>query len=265
MKLSCSTFLFQNLPLGGALQKVRGLGFVRAELGIDANPRWGHFMPQTIHNEMEEAASMVETAVQESGVGISDINAHFDFTNSSVRGEFESVCAFARRLGAGVINVSATHPSEAIALNCLSDYVSVARDYSITLSMETLTNSLCRNLESALRILEQVRGLKFTIDTGYLISNGHSQECWEQLYPYIGLVHIRDAGNGRNNYQVPVGSGDLDIGMFLDDLLKIGYQGIMVVEYLGPDRQSRDPMDFEEETLKMRERLDSELADREAA
>lgn len=239
------------------------MGFTRAELGINYDPRWGHLMPHTIHEEMEEAVSRVDAAVRESGVRISDINAHFDFLNAGVRGQFESVCAFARRIGAGIINVSATHPSEAIALNCLGDYVSVARDYSVNLVLETMTHSLCNDLEGALRFLGQVRGLKFTMDTGYLISSGHPQKCWECLLPYVGLVHVRDAANGRNNYQVPVGAGDLDIGALLDSLTGIGYQGILVVEYLGPDRQSREHMDFEEETLKMREMLESALADRE--
>ncbi|MEY9853187.1 sugar phosphate isomerase/epimerase [Leifsonia sp. EB41] len=86
-----------------------------------------------------------------------------------------------------------------------------------------------------------------TLDTGHLlIGGGDPAEAWDRWGSRINHVHLKDvnrdrlraivgAGGGMvevwsGGTFVPLGDGDLDTTAFLDDLVKAGYAGWVVIE-----------------------------------
>ena len=261
MKVASSTFLFAGLPLADALKRVRSLGFTRAELSIHYKSAWGHLLPDMVHGEPEKALGTVKNAENESGVKIVAVAAHFDPLAQAERGQFEAVCALARGLEASLVSIVANQPSEWLAANTLKDHVSIARGNGLRLAVETFRPSVRPDPQSVMRLVEQVRDLKLTLDTGHLISNGHAQESWLPLFPHVGHVHVKDSGAGLDFVQMRVGEGVLDVGFLLSNLVKAGYRGELVVEYVGPREGREAAIDYEKESVRMKEVLESGLLD----
>jgi len=249
------------LPLPDALKRVAVLGFERAELSIHYKPAWGHIIPDTVQNEPENALAMVREAIDESGVRISAIATHFDPLSQSERGQFEAVCNLAGELGIPLVSVIANQPSEWIAANSMKDHVAMAGNRGISLAVEIHRPSVVTDPQSALRLIDQVRGLKLTLDTGHLLSNGYPKEEWLPLFPHVKHVHVKDSGGTVDLVQIRVGEGLLDVGFLLANLSAAGYQGELVVEYMGPRDGREAAMDYEKETVRMREVLESALLD----
>ena len=262
MRISCATFLFQGMPLEDALKRVRDLGFSFAELSINYDQKWGHLHTSDVLDDLSGAIKRCQLAVADSGVKLSSINVNFHSTAVNVRGQFESVCDLARATDVSVVSTVSNQASERLEVNRLKDFISVAATRTRVLSLETFSPSLCSNPEEAVHFMKSVPGLKVTLDTGHLLASGHVKESWLPLFPHLALVHLKDSGPDYEHYQVPVGSGLLDTGFVLDNLATAGYEGDLVVEYPGPRAFRQGAMDYERETVRLRELLEKELASR---
>ncbi len=95
--------------------------------------------------------------------------------------------------------------------------------------------------------MEQVPDLRISFDTGNFAYFG--QDAWEayqQLKPYICLVHAKDrkyagrdgeeplkAADGKLLYPSAVGSGAMPMKQILEDLKASGYDGCVLIEHFG--------------------------------
>jgi sugar phosphate isomerase/epimerase len=75
-------------------------------------------------------------------------------------------------------------------------------------------------------LADAVPGVRFLIDTGHVVA-------WDgdvlELLPFAAHVQLRDARPGQA--QVAPGEGDVDFDAVLDRLERIGYEGVLSIEY----------------------------------
>lgn len=115
-------------------------------------------------------------------------------------------------------------------------------DAGITCVHENCMNYGGMSVTHALRLTEEVPGLRWVFDTGNPCFNedrdrrGQRQDSWafyQALKPHISHVHVKD---GRWNpakkdldYMMP-GEGDGQVARILDDLRRSGYDGFVSIE-----------------------------------
>jgi len=252
MKLACTTFPFQSLPLGAALRHIRELGFEWVDLPIYSAREWGYLTPEEVRNEPAMALGLIETATLTSGVGIAAITLSTNAESNQERGDFEAVCNMAARLGVGIINVFAYLKDEWLARNRLKDFLAIVRERKLTLCVENSPTTIAIDPETAYRLVAETPGLMISLNPANLTAYGYSAVTWTQLFPYVRNCFVRDGGHTPDMRQMPWGTGEVDWAFVLNGLRKSNYDGPLTIAYIGtrPDDSLR--FDPEPEILKAR-------------
>lgn len=262
VRIACTTFPFQGLPLEHTLTRIRELGFAWADLSIHWDPLWGHLQPETVSKEPAAALERVQAAQARSRVKIASINLTTERFALSERGLVEAVCKLAQQAQIGLISVQAGGRDEIAERRRLMDFVELGKAHGVKFALETLEDTPYQDpARAAQAAAHDVAGLTITLDTGHLFCTGSPQESWTPLYPWVGHVHVKDAALSMSEYQVPVGRGLLDVPRLVRDLTGAGFDGIIVVEYIGPRPRNKYQFDAETESRKLRELLERALAD----
>ena len=58
-------------------------------------------------------------------------------------------------------------------------------------------------------LCERVPGLGLTLDPSHYIAGPHQGKNYDQVFPYVRHVQLRDTGRGPNQFQVRVGQGEV--------------------------------------------------------
>ena len=233
MRLACSTFPFQGLPLAETFIQIHELGFRYSDLVISHDPRWGHIQPEQVLNDPLPVLEQLEEAEAKSRVKIAAFNVSLEMASISERGQFEAVCKLARRMRVPLINVVAGERDELVEFRRLRDFHALAAECGALLAVETYVPSLFARPKQAAELAEALRGTRLTLDTGHLLQQGIAMEAWEPLYPHVGHVHVKDAGPTLDRYQVPFGEGGLQVGTLVEALRHVRFGGTLSIEYAG--------------------------------
>lgn len=260
VRVACSTFPFQGLPLEHTLVRIRELGFAWADLSIHWDPLWGHLQPETVQRESAAALERLEAAQSRSHVRVGAVNLTTERFALAERGQVEAVCKLAQRAGIGLISVQAGGRDEIAERRRLMDFVELGKAHGVTIALETLSGTPYQApARAAQAAAADAPGLRLTLDTGHLFSTGSPQDTWAPTYPHVAHVHIKDAALSPDEYQVPVGKGLLDAPRLVRDLSAAGFDGLIAVEYVGPRPRDKYRFDAETEARKLREILDRSL------
>ncbi len=257
--IACTTFPFTGLPLRQAFDRIAELGFARAEMVVHHEPEWGHLTPAGILRDPLLALELVEEAQRQSGVRLAAMIVSTEPYILAERGEFEAACKLARRAGAGVVTIRGTARDEVLEIRRLRDFTAVAMEQGLTACLETRSDTPFGVPAAAAAVAEHIQGLRITLDTGHLLCRGHGPATWGPLLPHVSHVHLRDAGGDDAHFQVPFGSGLLDVDRLLRDLHAANYEGLLTAEYIG--RRPEDAVTFEPdpELRRVREYLERAL------
>lgn len=258
--VSCSLFPFQNIPLGAALRRIQDLGFERADLPLYHLREWCHITVEDVRRDPVMSLAQIQTAQLASGVTVSSIQVHTDPLSNSERGDFEAVCNLASRLGVGLVSTFALLKDEWLARNRMKDFLIIARERKLTLSIETAPPSFAVDPEAAYRLVSETPGLFLTLNPANLTAYGHPAVTWTQLFPFVRQCYVRDGGHTPDLRQVPWGKGEVDWEFVVNGLKRANYQGDFVIEYIGPRVEDTIKFDPEPEIVKAREALQKLVA-----
>jgi sugar phosphate isomerase/epimerase len=255
MRLACSTFPYQGLPLTGALRRMHELGFRFADVVLNADPRWGHIQPDQVLHDPLPVLEQLEEAEGRSGVKIAAFNLAFEAGSLSERGQFEACCKLARRLRVPVVNVVAGNGDELVEYRRLRDFHALARDCEVTLCVETFVPSIFQEPKMAAELADGLRGVRLTLDTGHLLSQGYGVASWQPLYHHVGHVHLWAAVRPPAHAENLPGDRGLEVPALLAELAQVGYAGTLTIEYIGTVGREGVRFDPEEEIRALRDRL----------
>jgi len=111
----------------------------------------------------------------------------------------------------------------------LRDFVARAGADGVRVSIKTQTGFLSEDPRTAVELCQAVPGLGITLDPSYYICGPHAGESFDQIYPHVYHVHLRDTS--PQAVQVPVGLGEVDYSRLITHLEKVRYRLALSVDF----------------------------------
>ncbi|MCP4381473.1 MAG: sugar phosphate isomerase/epimerase [Hyphomicrobiales bacterium] len=173
--------------------------------------------------------------------------------------DLEQAVAFCVRAGVGVIFVlpGICNPgqgrAEALAQSAesLKRLVPIAAEAGVTLTIEPHVHSYLESPTLVLELLDQVPGLKLTLDYGHFACLGYRQEEIDLLAPHAAHMHLRQAKSGE--LQTKLEKGTINMAAQLATLREAGYDGYLALEYTHQDYMDSWYDDILTETIRLRD------------
>ena len=99
----------------------------------------------------------------------------------------------------------------------------------VMLTVATLTGTLTEGPDPTVELCQRVPGLGLTLDPSHYIAGPHQGKNYDQVFPYVRHVHLRDTGRGPNQFQVRVGQGEVEYGRIVAQLARQHYDRALTV------------------------------------
>ncbi|MHC5540642.1 sugar phosphate isomerase/epimerase family protein, partial [Singulisphaera rosea] len=109
---------------------------------------------------------------------------------------------------------------------------------------------------AAVALCKAVPGLGLTLDPSHYIQGPHKGADFDEVYPFVQNIHLRDTGKNPGEFQVRVGQGEIEYNRVVNQLARYGYDRALTVSILDlPD----NTFDVEVEVRKLKLLLESLL------
>ncbi len=229
MYISCSTLCFGKQPLGAALRSIGEMGFTKVDVAItEGGP---HLSPSEVAADPSRAAQTLKM-----WPGITAAAFHVEFAQGIVGADAElqmsAICRLARVLAVSLVSVPAA------AVDCdfdkeverLSHLVHIGEKEGVTCAVETNIGTLTETPSKTVELCKRVPGLSVALDPSHYVAGPfHSQE-FDELYPYVKHVRLRDTGKNLDKFQVRVGQGEIEYGKIVNQLTRCRYNRTLSVD-----------------------------------
>jgi sugar phosphate isomerase/epimerase len=225
--VACSTLCFARYPLERALRVIGELEFSKLDVAI--HERGPHLRPS-------EVAADVPLAAQRIRIGPSLTPAAFSVEIEARSAaehyrQLRAVCRLARTSMVSIIALPASPSGTDLdaEVKRLVPLVHLAQAEGIVLTLPTRIGTLTEDPDTAARLCERVPGLGLTLDPSHYIAGPHQGRSFEQVYPFVRHVHLRDTGRGPDQFQVRVGQGEVEYGRVVAQLARQNYDRLLTV------------------------------------
>jgi sugar phosphate isomerase/epimerase len=251
--VACSTRCFSSEPLEAALRHIAELEFNKIDVALLEN---------SPNLRPSEAAENIEAAVHRirHGPSLTPTALDLDFgpieDPKLLRRRFEAMCRLAKPLTVAVLTMPAAplgspFDDEVRRLGTLAE---IAGREGLVLTVETHSQTLTADPTTAVALCKAVPGLGLTLDPSHYIHGPHQAGGFDEVYPYVQNVHLRDTGRQSGEFQVRVGQGVVEYGRIVAQLERYGYDRSLTVSIL--DLPTND-FEIEVEVRKLKLLLES--------
>ena len=205
--IACSTLCFGKYPFEQALKSINELQFQKIDLAIhESGP---HFKPSEIAADVNRYA----TYLRSTGISFVAFHVEIDAPNfEQYKEQLRAVCRLGRLMTVPVITIPAA----------------LAEAEGVILAVETHQETVAADAAGALTLCQRVRGLGLTLDPSHYVVGPHANDDYEQLYPYVRHVRLRDSS--AEQMQVRIGQGDIEYGKIVTLLEREGYERALTVD-----------------------------------
>lgn len=136
----------------------------------------------------------------------------------------------------------------------LREFLHITSEDGVRLSLKTETGRLTEDPHTAVELCQSVNGLGLTLDPSHYICGPNQGKPFDQVFPYVYHVQLRDTTS--EEFQVQVGLGDVEYSRLINQLRRENYNLALSVELI--PELARDT-DRSLEMRKLRMLLDSLL------
>jgi sugar phosphate isomerase/epimerase len=112
----------------------------------------------------------------------------------------------------------------------LREFFKIASQDGIRVSIKTKTGHLTEDPDTAIELCESALGIGLTLDPSYYLCGPHRGGLYDQVFPHVFHVHLRDSN--PDQLQVPVGLGQIDYSRVISQLERVKYNRALSVEIL---------------------------------
>ena len=99
----------------------------------------------------------------------------------------------------------------------------------LVLTVPTRIGTMTEIPSAARELCERVPGLGLTLDPSHYINGSHQGGTYDELFPYVRHVHLRDSGKAPGKLQVRVGQGEVEYGRIISQLQRHRYDRLLSV------------------------------------
>jgi sugar phosphate isomerase/epimerase len=250
--VACSTLCFGRHPFERALRAIAELGFSKVDVAV--HEEGPHLRPSEVAADVHATAQRLRV-----GPGLTPcaFSVALDAAGAEeYRAQLRAVCRAARLTSVPLISVAAAPAGSGMdeEVRRLRELTGLAAKEGIILTVPTLTGTLTEDPDAAAALCEQVPGLGLTLDPSHYVAGPHQGKGWDQLYPHVRHVRLRDTGQGPNQFQVRIGQGEVEYGRIVTQLARHHYDRVLTVDIRDvPDA----PFAMEPEVRKLKYLLES--------
>jgi sugar phosphate isomerase/epimerase len=250
--VACSTLCFGRYPLDRALRTIGELEFNKLDVAIRKDGP--HLTPADVTADVGLAAQRIRIGPRLSPAAIS---AELDASTDDERArQLRAICHLARLSNVSVITLPAAPSGTSMdtEVERLLGLVRIAEAEGVVLTIETRTGTLTEFPDAAVELCRRVPGLGLTLDPSHYIAGPHQGANYDQVYPYVRHVHLRDTGRGPGQFQVRIGQGEVEYGRIIAQLARHQYDRLLTVEI---DEVPDAPYSVDQEVRKLKYLLES--------
>ena len=170
--------------------------------------------------------------------------------------QYLAVCRLARVSAVPLLTLTAAPAGSALdaEVRRLTRLTAVAAKEGVQATAATRIGTLTEDPDTAVTLCQRVPGLGLTLDPSHYIAGPHAGKGYDQVFPYVRHVQLRDTGRGANQFQVRVGQGEVEYGRIVSQLERCNYDRLLSVDILDtPDA----PFAMQPEVRKLKYLLES--------
>jgi sugar phosphate isomerase/epimerase len=227
VNVSCSTNCFSRYPLDRALRLIGELEFSKLDVAIHEDGP---------HLKPSEVATDVALAAQRIRIGPSLTPGAFSVEiapcgAAEYQRQLRAICRLARVSTVSILTVPAGAAGNGLdaEVKRLQPLVQLAQAEGMVLTALTKIGTLTETPDGAAALCERVPGLGLTLDPSAFINGPHQGGPFDQVYPYVRHVHLRDSGRAAGQFQVRVGQGEVEYGRIVSHLVRVGFDRLLTV------------------------------------
>jgi len=225
--VACSTLCFARHPLERALRLIAELEFTKVDVAL--HERGPHLRPSEVAADVTAAAQQIRIGPSISPAAFSvDIDAP---SPEEFQRQLRAICRLARLSTVSTLTLPAGPSSRGLdAEVCrLRPLAYLAQEEGTVLTVATHVGTVTEDPDTAVELCQRVPGLGLTLDPSHYLVGPNQGALFEQVFPYVRHVHLRDTGRTADQFQVRVGQGEVEYGKIIAHLLRCGYDRILTV------------------------------------
>jgi sugar phosphate isomerase/epimerase len=274
LKLACADFTFPLLPHDDVLTLIATLGIRGVDIGLFEDR--SHLQPSDQLKNVSRAARTLKKKLDARGLKAADVFLQVDNDGRSyainhpqasrrrrARDWFERSLDYAATCGARHISIGpgvffkeeARTESLARGREELAWRIDCAAPYRIVLGVEPHIGSIAPRPRSALRLVQSVPGLTYTLDYGHFARVGMPDVQVEPLIAHASHFHVRGARRGA--IQATFRDNTIDFARIVKVMKDVGYRGYLALEYVWIEWENCNRVDNLSETILFRDFLRS--------
>jgi sugar phosphate isomerase/epimerase len=244
MKLGCSTVLFNQLDLYGALQHIAWAGYEGAELACLANYA-RHIELNTEKSYIDE----IKSSAKKHNLALFAIHAGFgDQPGEDRIASMTKLFEVAHKLSIPIVTIrckgkSGDKESTKEEFKYIKKLSEAAESWGVTVAIKPHVGAAVYNTASMLQMVDEINspGLGVNLDTLHIFRAGEdASETVRKLGQKIVHVHVREYPDvaDRQHYEARaeeeiIGRGGVDFPKILKSLKAIGYNGAIDLDVIG--------------------------------
>jgi len=136
--------------------------------------------------------------------------------------------------------------------------VAEAEKNGLLLNFEPCIMSIALEPENAIRLVEAVPGLGFTLDYAHQVQIGLGHDEIEAMHPYTRHVHAKQSAQGQ--FEARPDEGVVDFNRMMRKLKADSYDGVVTIEFVSAPDVLEAGWDLKVETARMKKVVEDALA-----
>lgn len=252
MFIACSTRCFARHPLETALGIIDEMQFGKLDVAIhESGP---HLKPSEVLQDLNRAAQKIRVGPSLAPAAFSvEIDAP---DADAFQQQLLAVCRLGRMCNVAVLTLPAAAAGSSLDAETerLGRLVRLVEAEGLILTVPTHVGTLTERPAAAVELCRRVPGLGLTLDPSHYVNGPHQGGCWDEVYPYVRHVHLRDSGRAPGKFQVRVGQGEIEYGKVVSMLQRQRYDRLLTVAI---DDVAEAPFSIESEVRKLKYLLES--------
>jgi sugar phosphate isomerase/epimerase len=226
--VACSTLCFSKLNLEQALRAISVLEFSKVDVAV--HERGGQLAPSEVAADPVRAAQLIR-------LGSALIPAAFSVEiaaaeDAEFQRQLKGVCRLARLSTTPVLSLPAASAGSGLdaEVERLTALVRIAEAEGVLLTVTTAIGALTEMPSTAVELCQRVPGLGLTLDPSHYIAGPNQNKSFDQVYPFVRHVRLRDTGVGADQFQVRIGQGEVEYGRIVTQLSRYHYDRALTVD-----------------------------------
>jgi sugar phosphate isomerase/epimerase len=269
-RLACADFTFPLLEHDKVLALIGLLDFQGVDIGLFENR--GHLQPSTELADPDRRGEALGRRAAGAGLKIADVflQTSTDFREYAINHPDRARRDHNRELFLKTLDYASAAGSDHItclpgvrfddepksawlgrAATELAWRIDQANRYHLRFSTEVHIGSLASTPAEAIELLENVPGLKLTLDYTHFVRAGQDARAADVLIPYADHFHVRGAAPGK--LQTIFQQNVIDYPAIVSLLNQAHYQGWIGIEYIWTEWENANQCDNISETIQFRD------------